>query len=410
MDARNPEAILPSDPASLSTLDPSRPALTIVMPCLNEAETLGTCIRKAQESFRRLGLQGEVVVADNGSVDGSPEIARGLGARVVAVAEKGYGHALRAGIEAARAPWILMGDSDDSYDFLEIGPFVERLREGHQLVMGNRFRGGIRPGAMPWKHRWIGNPVLTFIGRLLFSCPVGDFHCGLRAFTLEGYRQMDLRTTGMEFASEMVIKSGLKGLRISEVATVLHPDGRSRAPHLRSWRDGWRHLRFMLLLSPLWLFFIPGLALLGGGSALGLWLLQGPRTVGSIQLDIHTLLVASAMIPVGFQLIIFAVFTKSLAVAQGLHPSHPVARWVRHRWALEAGLAGGLLLLAGGGILLAAAVWSWQGHSFGPLDPRETMRRVIPSLTLIMLGVQTLFASFFLAVQQLFDRPAAPKD
>ena len=240
--------------------------LSIVMPCLNEAETLATCIEKANRSLKSLNITGEVVVADNGSTDGSLEIAAERGARVVHAAEKGYGNALRAGIAAARGKFIIIGDADDSYDFSAIEPFVAKLREGCDLVMGNRFCGGIMPGAMPWKHRWIGNPVLTGIGRLLFRSPVGDFHCGLRGFNKAAYERLDLRTTGMEFASEMVIKSTLLGQKIAEVPTVLHKDGRSHPPHLRSWRDGWRHLRFMLLFSPRWLFLIPGLVLLALGA------------------------------------------------------------------------------------------------------------------------------------------------
>lgn len=246
------------------------PEFSVVLPCLNEAETLAKCIEKAQRAFRELGIDGEVVVGDNGSTDGSQQIAERLGARVIPVAEKGYGNALRGGVVAARGKYLIMGDSDDSYDFSAISPFVGKLRQGYDLVMGNRFRGGIMPGAMPWKHKWIGNPVLSFIGRLLFHCPVRDFHCGMRGFSKDAYERMKLQTTGMEFASEMVIKSTLLQMRIDEVPTILYKDGRSRPPHLRSWRDGWRHLRFMLLFSPRWLFLYPGAASTRGVSGLGL--------------------------------------------------------------------------------------------------------------------------------------------
>ena len=270
--------------------------LSVVMPCLNEAETLASCIRKAQQSLTDLAIQGEVLIADNGSSDGSQELARSLGARVVDIAQKGYGHALRGGIEAAAGKFIIMADSDDSYDFSKLRPFVEKLQAGHDLVMGCRMPWGggtVLPGAMPWKHRWIGNPVLSFIGRLFFKCPVTDFHCGLRGFTKTAYLKMDLRTTGMELASEMVIKATLQNMKITEVPITLHPDGRSRPPHLRSWRDGWRHLRFMMLFSPRWLFLIPGISLGAvGGLFLSLLAFQ-PLSLGPVVLDINSMLVAA---------------------------------------------------------------------------------------------------------------------
>ena len=378
--------------------------LSIVMPCLNEAETLEVCIVKAQKAFEALGMAGEIVIADNGSTDGSQEIARRLGARVVDIERKGYGSALHGGISAARGEWILMADADDSYDFSSIAPFIEKLREGFDLVMGNRFRGGIMRGAMPWKHRWIGNPVLTAIGRVFFHSDAGDFHCGMRAFTREAFDRMDLRTTGMEFASEMVIKATLAKMRIGEVPVILHPDGRSRPPHLRSWRDGWRHLRFMLLFSPRWLFLVPGLALLFGGLAASGWILGGPRHIGGAVLDIHTLLVASFLAILGYQLVVFAVFAKIYAVTQKLHPPDPILNQLFRFLTLEVGIILGSLLCIAGGALLVWAVFDWRKAGFGVLDPSETMRIVIPAVVLMTFGAETVFASFFLSVLGLEKR------
>jgi glycosyltransferase involved in cell wall biosynthesis len=383
--------------------DRESPEVSIVMPCLNEAETLARCIEKAQRAFRAHGIDGEVVIADNGSTDGSQAIAERLGARVVPVAAKGYGSALQGGIAASRGRHIIMGDSDDSYDFSSIWPFVTKLREGFELVMGNRFRGGIMPGAMPWKHKWIGNPVLSFIGRLFFRCPVGDFHCGLRGFSKAAYDRMQLQTTGMEFASEMVIKSTLLRLKIAEVPTVLHKDGRSRPPHLRSWRDGWRHLRFMLLFSPRWLFLYPGTILFLAGLLISLWLWRGERQIGAIRMDVHTMLVASFVSLLGYQLIIFALFTKIFAVTEGLHPSTQLSRMPREV-NLEFGVLAGLGLIAGGLVILGSAVLGWRATGFGSLNPRVTMRQVIPAVVLLSLGFQTIFASFFLSVLTLRRR------
>jgi len=372
--------------------------VSIVMPCLNEAETLATCIQKAQRAIEHAGLEAEIIVADNGSTDGSVVIARELGARVVEVSRKGYGSALLGGIEAAQGELVVMGDADDSYDFGAIGPFIAELRAGADLVVGNRFSGGIEPGAMPWSHRWLGNPVLTRIGRVFFHTPVGDMHCGLRAFRKEAFERMQLRAAGMEFASEMVIKASLKGMRVTEVPVVLHPDGRSRPPHLRTWRDGWRHLRFMLLFSPRWLFLYPGLALVAVGLLLSALLIPGPLGVGGIRLDIHTLLVAGFLCLLGYQLVLFAVFTKIFAIREGFHPPHPTLERLFNHVTLEVGLAAGVLMALGGGIALVAAVISWQAVGFGNLDPSLTMREVIPAVVLLALGTQTVFASFFISI------------
>jgi glycosyltransferase involved in cell wall biosynthesis len=379
--------------------------LTVVMPCLNEAETLEACIRKAQNFFTAHAVRGEIVVGDNGSTDGSQRIAERCGARVVHVARRGYGAALFSATQAARGKYVIMGDSDDSYDFSGLMPFLQKLREGYDLVMGNRFRGGISPGAMPWKNRWIGNPFLSGVGRLLFKCPVGDFHCGLRGYSLTAFRQMDLRTTGMEFASEMVIKSTLMGLRIAEVPTTLSPDGRSRPPHLRPWRDGWRHLRFMLLYSPRWLFLYPGCALMLLGLLIGAWLLPGPRAVGNVAFDVHTLLYAASSVFIGFQCVTFAILAKAFAVHEGLLPKDPrLDRLFRH-FTLETGLiAGTLLLLVGFGGSIAA-VASWDQASYGALDPVKTLRTVIPSVLCLTLGSETILASLLLSVLHLRVRP-----
>ena len=377
---------------------PTAVQVSIVMPCLNEAETLAKCIKHAQSAIAKGGVSAEIIVADNGSTDGSQQIARDLGARVVEVPRKGYGSALIGGIDAARGQLVVMGDADDSYDFEAIGPLIEKLREGYDVVVGNRFMGGIEPGAMPWSHRWIGNPVLTLISRVFFHAPVGDTHCGLRAFRKDSYEKMRLRATGMEFASEMVIKASLKGMRITEVAVVLRPDGRSRAPHLRTWRDGWRHLRFMLLFSPRWLFLYPGLALFAMGVVLSALLLDGPLHVAGVRLDVHTLLVAGFLSLIGYQLVLFAVFTKIFAVRMGFHPPHPVLEGLFKYITLEVGLLAGALMVLAGIVGLVLAVASWQSVGFGNLDPSLTMREVIPAVLLLAIGTQTVFASFFISI------------
>src|SRR5467141_26235 len=372
--------------------------VSIVMPCLNEAETLGACIQKAQSAIEKDGLSAEIIVADNGSTDGSQAIANELGARLIPVERKGYGSALIGGIQAARGEFVIMGDADDSYDFTAIAPLIAALRDGCDLVVGNRFLGGIEPGAMPWSHRWIGNPVLTFISRVFFHAPVGDTHCGLRAFKKDAYEKMRLRATGMEFASEMVIKASLTGMRITEVPVVLRPDGRSRPPHLRTWRDGWRHLRFMLLFSPRWLFLYPGLALLVVGLGLSALLVAGPLRIGGVRLDIHTMLVAGFLALLGYQLVLFAVFTKMFAIREGFHPPHPALQTLLRYVTLEVGLLAGALMALGGLVALVLAVVSWQSAGFGNLNPSTTMREVIPAVVLLALGTQTIFASFFISI------------
>lgn len=377
----------------------------MVLPCLNEARTITGCVREAMDALAASGIAGEVVVADNGSTDGSQALATQAGARVVPITAKGYGNALRGGIAAARGRYILMGDADGSYDFSHLPRFVERLRAGADLVMGNRFRGGIQPGAMPWKNRHIGNPVLSFVGRLFFRTGIGDFHCGLRAFTTDAYRRMDLRTTGMELASEIVIKSVLFGLRVEEVPTVLRKDGRDRPPHLRPWRDGWRHLRFMLLFSPRWLFWYPGIVLMALGLIVGGALVQGPLPLGRITLDVHTLLFAAVAVLIGFQATSFAVLSKFVATRAGLRrPEAGFEDWFRHL-TLESGLVtGGVLVLAGLGLSIGA-VSIWGGQGFGRLQPAETLRVVIPGALCLVLGCQMILTSFFLGVLRLDTGP-----
>ena len=399
VEARNLEATAGLKPGDNTALE-----LTIVMPCLNEAETLATCIRKAQRSLNELKIIGEIVVADNGSTDGSQEIARQTGTRVILVEDKGYGNALMAGIAAARGTYVIMGDADDSYDFSALGPFIEKLREGYDLVMGNRFLGGINRGAMPPLHRYLGNPVLTTIGRLFFHSPCGDFHCGLRGFRKAAIMQLDLRTTGMEFASEMVVKATLRKMRIAEVPTTLSPAGRSRPPHLHSWRDGWRHLRFLLLYSPRWLFLYPGQLLMLLGLLIGAWLLPGPKMVGGITFDVHTLLYAALAVIIGFQAIVFAIFTKVFAISEGLLPQDPRLNAVMEYITLEVGLIVGIVLVLLGLAGSIYAVGYWDVHSFGNLNPSRTLRIVIPAVTFLTLGCQILLSSFFLSILGLRRR------
>jgi len=372
--------------------------LSVVMPCLNESRTLASCIRKAQSAIERLGVRGEVIVADNGSTDGSQSLAKELGARVVPIKQRGYGSALRGGIAAARGKFVIMGDSDDSYDFTQLGDFFAKLTEGYDLVMGNRFHGGIRRGAMPFLHRFLGNPVLSWLGRLFFGCPVGDFQCGLRGFRKDAIDRLELQTTGMEFSTEMVVKATLFNLRIIEIPTILSPDGRDRPPHLRTWRDGWRYLRFLLLYSPRWLFLYPGVALFLLGVAVSLWLLPGPRTIGAATFDYHTLLFGAMAILIGFQAINFAVFTKVFAITEGLLPEDPRLNKGFRFITLETGLILGALLVLAGATTWVFGLGYWRSRHFGPLDPDKTLRIVIPGFVSLTLGTEIVLSSFFVSV------------
>ncbi len=378
--------------------------LSIVMPCLNEAETLSICIQKAQQSLLKHDVKGEILVADNGSTDGSQEIARKMGARLIEVQDRGYGSALRGGVAAARGEYIIMGDADDSYNFSELSPFIQKLREGYDLVMGNRFEGTIKPGAMPALHKYVGNPVLTGIGRLLFSSQTGDFHCGLRAFRKDALEKLNLRTTGMEFASEMVVKATLHRMRVAEVPITLYPDGRSRPPHLRSWHDGWRHLRFMFLYSPRWLFLYPGLMLMIIGAMISVWLLPGPKTIGTVTFDVNTLLYGGLAIIIGFEAINFAVFTKVFAISEGLLPEDPRLNKVFHYIKLETGLIVGIVLVLAGLLGSIYVLDIWKTRSFGPLEYSHTLRVVIPAGISLTLGSQTILSSFFLSILGLKRR------
>jgi hypothetical protein len=372
--------------------------VSVVMPCLNEARTVARCVEKALACLRALDVRGEVVVADNGSTDGSRELARAAGARVVEVERRGYGSALQAGIAGARGRYVIMGDADDSYDFTALAPFIERLRAGDDLVMGNRFRGGIKPGAMPWLHRYVGNPVLSGILNLFFRTPVGDAHCGLRGFRKDAYERLGLSTTGMEFASEMVVKAALHKQKISEVPTTLSPDGRDRPPHLRSFRDGWRHLRFLLLLCPLWLYFIPSLLLLGVGLGLMIWLSPGPRTVGGVELDVHTMLLGSLCVLLGYQTLWLGAFAKVHGWTSGLFPPDGTTSWLSRWLNLERGILTGLALLVVGLGLNLWLVREWAVRDLGPLPVETTLRPALWGCVLMVLGVQTIYGSFFLSM------------
>ena len=372
--------------------------LTILMPCLNEAETVATCVRKARSFLQRTGTPGEVLVADNGSTDGSCELARKAGARVVHIDAKGYGSALIGGLRAARGRFVIMGDADDSYDFSRLDAFLDSLRAGHTLVIGHRFRGGIRPGAMPWLHRYLGNPVLSFVGRLFFSCRIGDFHCGLRGIERNAVLQLGLTAPGMEFASEMIVKAALARWRIGEVPTVLSPAGRSRPPHLRSWRDGWRHLRFLLLMSPRWLLLYPGACLIAAGIAAELAILRGPIMIHGVGFDIHTMLYAAGATILGFQLVLFSLVARTVGVLKNLLPvTASLARFLRV-FTLERGiLLGASFGLAGFG-LAVYSIDTWAHARLGALDPVSVMRIAIPSVTFMLAGAEVLFASFLLGL------------
>ncbi|MBB6732281.1 glycosyltransferase family 2 protein [Cohnella zeiphila] len=375
--------------------------LTILMPCLNEAETLAICVDKARSFLEKSRVVGEVIVADNGSTDGSQSIAEKHGARVVHVENRGYGSALLGGINAARGRYIIMGDADDSYDFTALDGFVEKLREGYDLVMGNRFKGGIKPGAMPPLHRYLGNPVLSGIGRLFFKSPAGDFHCGLRGFNKDSILRLSLETPGMEFASEMVVKATLHQLNITEVPSTLSPDGRSRPPHLRSWRDGWRHLKFLLMYSPRWLFLIPGIILFAIGVICTAILALGSITISKVTFDINTMLYAAMVTILGVELMCFSIFSKLYCVLAGIMPTTNSINRILRKFSVEKGvLAGATLFLLG----LVGSVWAlaaWGAESFGNLIPGTVMRITIPSLTLVIVGVQTIFSSFLFGVISL---------
>lgn len=383
--------------------------VSVVLPCLNEAKTIEICIQKALKSLHDGGVIGEVVIADNGSTDGSQDLARKSGARVIDVEQKGYGSALRGGIAAAHGRFLMMADSDDSYELSNLMPFVEQLREGYDLVMGNRFRGGIEPGAMPPLHRYLGNPVLSAVGKLFFKTPARDFHCGLRGFTKDAVKRMDLRSTGMEFASEMVVKANLHEMKVTEVPTKLFPDGRDRAPHLRSWRDGWRHLRFLLMFCPRWLFFYPGLFFMIVGMTAGALLLPGARTVGSVTFDIHSLVYAATAVMIGFNAVLFALMTRVYALRTGFIPKEPRYMRALKVWNLETGLILGVIifLLGFGGALMSVGIWN--SESLGPLDPVVIMRIIIPSTLGLGLGSQLIFSSFFLSILNM-ETQDAPMD
>lgn len=375
--------------------------LTILMPCLNEAMTIQRCVSKAQEFLRANQISGEVLIADNGSSDGSQELAKALGARVIDVPVKGYGAALAAGNAQALGRYIIMGDADDSYDFSALELFVAKLREGYDLVIGNRFAGGIRKGAMPFKNRYLGNPVLSAIGRIFFKCPARDFHCGLRGYSRDSVQALDLRTTGMEYASEMVIKATLAKQRICEVPTVLWPDGRNRAPHLRPWRDGWRHLRFMLLFSPRWLFLYPGLLLMLIGLVLGGILVRGPVVINNVTFDIHSLLLCSVIFQIGYLAFAMAVVAKTFAIQSGLLPDDSRINRFSQIFSLERGLIISIILgvlgLAGWGLVAGA----WEQSGFGQLSVEQTMRLLIPAASLVVLAGQLAVVSFLLSVLRL---------
>lgn len=383
----------------------AQPEVTILMPCLNEAETIAACIKKAADFLRRANVSGEILVADNGSVDGSVELSRNAGARVVSISEKGYGAALMGGIAEARGRYIIMGDADDSYDFANLDLFVDKLRGGHDLVMGNRFQGGIEPGAMPVLHRYLGNPVLSFIGRHFFKIPIWDFHCGLRGFSKSAVGKLDLKTTGMEFASEMVVKSALMGLSITEVPTTLKPDGRTRAPHLKTWRDGWRHLKFLLMYSPKWLFFYPGLLLTAIGLLLSSLLMFGPVHVGSLLvLDLNTFLGACLLTVIGVQIVTFGALARYYATVSGILPRGPRSDWIV-AWCKTDRLAViALVLVIIGGTFVGSSLIEWAKVNFGNLANPLVPRLVAAGLSIMVIGVQTAFAAFLFGILSIPTR------
>jgi glycosyltransferase involved in cell wall biosynthesis len=382
--------------------------LTVVMPCLNEAETVATCVRKAVKFIADNRIDGEVVLADNGSTDGSQQLATDAGARVVPVSAKGYGNALMGGILAARGDYVIMGDADDSYDFTNLMPYVLALREGADLVMGNRFKGEIAPGAMPPLHRYLGTPVLSFIGRLFFRSKIGDFNCGLRGFRRDSVIKLGLQATGMEFATEMIVKSALANQKIAEVPTNLAKDGRSRPPHLRTWRDGWRHLRFLMLYSPRWLFFFPGLVLLVLGLGLGAAVAIGPLKIGGVSLDVDTLVACGASVDIGFQAILFWLFTQVYAGAEGFLPEEPKIQRLLGNLSLEKGLLTGVGIGLAGLIGLIFSLTYWQGQSFGHLNYEHALRIMVPSVTALVLSCQVILGTFFLSILGIKQNKPTP--
>jgi glycosyltransferase involved in cell wall biosynthesis len=375
--------------------------LTILMPCLNEAETLEICIKKAMSFLTDNKVNGEVLIADNGSTDGSQDIATRNGARVVNIEQKGYGSALRGGSENARGKYIIMGDADDSYNFLNLMPFLEKLREGYELVMGNRFKGGIEKGAMPPLHKYLGNPVLSFIGRIFYPSEIKDFHCGLRGYNRAAIKSLQLQTTGMEYASEMVVQATLHKLRMIEVPTTLSPDGRTRPPHLRSWRDGWRHLKFLMMYSPNWTFLYPGLILSVVGLLMMVIIGVGPTKIGNVNFGINTMMYGSASLLVGVNIILFSMFTKAYALSSGFIPNSPKTIGIFEKFTVEKGVVIGVALTLLG---IAATIFAfiiWGNNSFGNLQPESIMKITIPATTLIAIGIELIFASFFLGILEI---------
>jgi hypothetical protein len=396
-----------AEPSSSVELVPDRVELTILMPCLNEARTVASCVETAIAYLERSGVSGEVVVADNGSTDGSQELARAAGARVIDVPERGYGAALQAGLEGSRGDFVVMADADMSYDFSKLDGFVEKLRSGYDLVLGNRFRGGIEKGAMPWHHRYLGNPVLSFVGRQLFRAPVRDFHCGLRGVKRTSALSLALTTSGMEYASEMIVKAVLAGQRLTEVPTSLRPDGRDRTPHLRSFRDGWRHLRFLFLLSPNWLYIYPGLLAALGGIVLTALLVAGPVTVGSVTFDTGTMVYTAAAAIVGYQALLFGVMAKAYAHGVGMVPPGPALARLLKPSTLEIGALLGLVFLLLGVGAGALSFVRWAEEGFANLDSARHLRVVLPAALGLVLGFQTVLASAFLGFMSV-SRPIDP--
>lgn len=386
-------------------MDDNQVEFTILMPCLNEAETLATCIEKAKSFLLKNEIAGEVLIADNGSTDGSQEIASKHGARVVAVQERGYGAALIGGLDAARGTYVIMGDADDSYDFASLMPFVEKLREGYELVMGNRFKGGIKKGAMPPLHKYFGNPVLSFIGRLFYTSEIRDFYCGLRGYNAEAMRNLNLRTLGMEYAIEMVVQATLNKLKITEVPTILHPDGRTRPPHLRSWRDGWRGLKFLLMHAPNWLFLVPGFTLtLIGLATTVLLAISAPITIGRVSFDLNTMVYMIVMLIAGVNILCFGIIAKVYAAESRFIPiSRGGGVWYNRLTANSGSFIGAVLILIG----IAVAIWMfiyWGRHDYGELDSHNVLRITLPSLVLIVVGLQLLFTSFLVDILRIKTR------